>query len=1133
MSLTSTTAHDEREQTMTETTAALGAPRSLLAFLREGRPTSTGTVRDQKRTRLTRWVALGMLVLIPLIAVLGVFGGSAWAKDDDDNTMSLSFYKVASSTTAFFSTIQEPGNTTPFGDKWQDIIKSPADAGSLLGYADPDFSSVSGWLASKLSGSSDAIGYDTLLISNGDDTKHSGSNFQGMINYAYYGAALNGMGLDGTSTGLSVGFMNWISGGVVMLLFILGGSVDFLFNSIISVLGLLNPFKLFYVGVQAIDPSLADGMTGGDSDVGPLSGLASFIGGWYKILTELSWTVMVPLFVAILIVSLVLFKKMDRGGAIKKIVVRILFIGIGLPLLGSMYTGVLDSMQDASSSGNTGSARVVMSTYVDFQGWAMNSRLAVPSGATIEWDPSTDQPSGKAQAQVRNTTLAINNWTHGTDLSQIVSGDKGADDFAQQVMDGRATDRASSSKTFSTAYDMLDRFMKNKQVSAADFETIAKGDTTQSPYFQSNGDEVKKWFDDLNQKADDLNKYDPTQNPVVAVKSGTGLKVSGTGDDVHKFSSNVSSCSASGTQVATGGTGSNAGTPRSCNLSPLAMYNYLNTDFDSTSMKMYSSSDVASEATRSIHNSVDQVGTGTMSVLYWIDAVVLLGSFVLVGVGYAMALLFGSIKRSIQIVTSVPFATIGALAAIGKVLVYSAALILELIVTVFVYKLVQELLTSLPQLLEMPFAAFLNNGSSGALANYVTWLVSGWGFTMTVTLVSIIGIIMMTILALRVRKSVVKAMEEAVTKIVEKFLSTGVGMPAGGKLGPALAGGLAQGAGAAAANRMVTGGKGPSATSAPKPGSPGSVSTAGGIADTGPGPDGSGDGRAEITAETGPAPGNGDAGSPIRALPGGDGGDAASKEVALGRSIEQNGLTKPGETKAPQVQGDVTDAATKSLEQSAEGYKAADRKQLEAGKDAAAATGHAAIATGRGVAGDYKGAAESGGKAVKAGGEAVAKGQEAKQAEKDTGRSSLDQPKQKGAQTGATARRVSQAGDTVSKVAGTTGGSSSKSARGSSTAPKAPAAARPSKPVSSAPRAPQSKPSSSQPAPTAAPKSVAPRPQSASRPAPAAPTPSRGSGQGKAAATSRPAQGTRTPQQPARAPRPIATQPRAPKSSDK
>lgn len=1025
---------------MTETTTGQGAPRSVLAFLRDGRAGEQRAARGRQPWTAKRVIATLLMIVLPLIAVAGVFGGSA-AFADTDKGQQYSFYKVASSTTAFFSTAQEPDSKDAgFSEQWLATLADPGSAGSLLGYADANLSDVSGWLASKLSGSSDAIGYDTLRISSDDDSgKYSGSNYQGMVDYAYYGAALKGMGLDSTSTGMQLGFVKVIGGGIMMLLFVLGGAVDFVFNAVIGVLAMLNPFKLFYAGVSAINPALADGMVGnGSTDVGPLSGLVSWIGGWYQALTSLSWSVMVPLFITVLLFSLLMFKKMNRGGALKKILIRVFFIGIGLPLLGTMYTGMLNGMQDASSTGSSGSARVVQSTYVDFENWAINSRLAVPSsGATIQWDTKTATPSGAAQANVRNTALAINNASHdGNDLTAIVtSGDYDAS-WANQVMQGRASEASSASDTFGTTVDMLVRYMGGNQVSSASFETVSKGNLTQSAFYTAdagaNQKTVKGWFDDLTDpKA--LKDQDPSGNPVIAVTARSGLQASG--DRVRSFSSNVSNCAASGTKVST-----DKGETRSCNLSPLAMYNYLNTDFDSTSMRMYSSSMVASEATRSVHNSVTQVGTGAMSGLYWLNSAVLLGSFILIGIGYAFSLMFSSIRRSFQIVTAVPFATLGALAAIAKVVVYSIALILEVLVTIFVYKLVQEMLTSLPQIIEMPFAVALNNGKAAA-AGFVAFLTAGWGFSLVVTLLSIIGVVCFTVLAMRIRKAFVKTIEEAVTKLVEKFMDTGVGMPGGGKLGPALAGGLASGAGAAAANRMMTGGNGKRpAINAPANTSgngPEGIATAGGVVPTGPGPSTGPDGHLAIEGKTAGADGNGDQGGPMGALPaGGEGGKAAADEVALGRSVEVNGLSKPGEIEAPKVGGDdVLSGASNSLDKTAEGYKDADKKKLEIGKEGAQALGHGAIALGRGVSGDAKGAIESGGRAVQHSGAAVAADQEGKQKAADAGRSSLDKPTQQHSQNAKKARQVSNVGGAVAGAAGATGGK--KASAGGATPGKA------------------------------------------------------------------------------------------------
>lgn len=1045
---------------MTETTIARGAPRSLLTFLRKGRAggaASTGQPPSGRKARfwnVKRAIAVAMMLLIPLV---GIFGATAANAKEDEGVMKFAFYKIASSTTAFFSTVQDPDSKiNGFSDSWKSVLEDPGSAGSMLGYADPSFSSVSGWLASGLSGSSDAIGYDTLLIQREDDSgsTHASATYRGMVDYAYFGAALKGMGLDGTSTGLSLGFMNVFSGGVVMLLYILSGAVDFLFTSAISVLDFLNPFKLFYLGVAAINADFARGMVGGSTgDLGALSGLASWIGGWYRTLNAMSWAVLVPVFIGVLLFSLFMFKKMDRGGAVKKLMIRIAFIGLGLPLLGSMYTGMLSSMGDTSSSGNAGSTRAVMSTYVDFESWAMKSRLAIPDGAVVAWDAYAGQPTDQAQAKVRNTALAINNQSLGLRLTPIVSAGDYDASWSNKILQGMDNEDSSSLSTYSKTVDMLARFMNNSQVSAASFETAAKGSLTQSSYYKDNGETVKNWFESLDNDAQGLSDLDegpesekisPWHNPLIAVQKGSGLQGS-YGAGGRQFTTGANSCySYNALQIV----GNGSGSPRACNLAPLAMYNYLNTDFGSKSMTMYSSQNAQSEATRSIHNSVNQVGTGTMSFLYWFNTVVLLGSFVLIGLGYGFSLIFSSIRRSFQIMTAVPFATLGALAAIAKVVVYSVALILEVVVTIFTYTIVQEFLISLPQIIEMPFAKVLNNGSTGALAGFVMFLTSGWAFGMVVTVLSIVGVVIFTIMAMRVRKMLVKAVEEAVTKLVEKFMDTQTGMPSGGKMAPALAGGLASGAGAAASNRMMNGGmgKGPARTPAPgtgngnEKGGPAGIQTAGGTTNMGPGPDGGAGGQLQIEGggqldinESGAA-GNGDPGSPAGEPAHGAAGGSASDEVALGRDVEVNGLSKPdsGNVRAPQVEDDVMSGASESVDQSVEGYKEADSKRLAAGTEGAKAVGHAGLAVGKGVAGDAAGAAESGGKAVESGGKAAAAGEEAKQKEADAGRSSLDKPDQRHAQKAMKAQQVSQAGGSVAKTAGlasATSGAGGKAAK--------------------------------------------------------------------------------------------------------
>ncbi len=1022
-------------------------PKGLLAHLREG--------RGAAQTGWRRWTALLLLVLIPLTIVGGIFGASsARADGPDENKFDL--YAVAVSTTSFFNRLMSPDDamklTGDVATNWTPITSNPANAGSLLGWSDPDFEFSFDYAAAALSGTSDAQTYASL------STSTIGPDYSGMFDYAIFGAALNGLGLDSMSSGLGLKFFEAIGGGVVLALFAISSFVDFLFAGFVQLLALLNPFKLLFDGIE--NSVFADGMVAGDANrtgSGPISdliggvltfafsGLAQFISGIYKAVSGIAWGVMVPVFLATFLFGLLSFKKMNRGGAIKKLLVRIAFIGLGVPLLGMMYTGTINSMAEATKAGNMGAAQIVASTYVDFENWAMNERLAVPEGASIQWRYKNSAPGADSMMKVRDTAFAINAASVPglSGMEKLIGGDSAVGWSAAAVERQDVTDP----HVFEAITGMLVRHMSGAQVQSGDF---ASGVTTSITALGSSDDDAfnktkTQWFESLRNK--DIGKPNPApaNNPVLAVADGSGLTVNVVGGaDGADSSGNLRTYTSSGvkancgTQVATPG-----GAPLSCNLSPLAMYNYLNTSFGADSFTTYSSQKVMSGATKESHNAVNIVGTGVMSVLYWLNAVVLLLSFVVITLGYGVALVIGNIRRGIQAISAIPFAAMGALAAIAKVMVYTFAMILEVVLTLFLLKLVQELLLAVPTIVEAPFSLLLNGDSEAAAGAGVAALATAGGaISMGVTLVTIVFVIAFTVMAMRVRKSLLKAIEEAITKLVEKLTDSSIGGAPGGKMAPAIAGGLAAGAGAAAANRMMSGGsKAPGALAAGAPGSgPDGTGTAGGATGGTDGGDSSttvggeietGNGTLAVEGGDSPAPGNGDPGSPLELTSGPGGVDSAAAETAEGKRVEAEGLTPDGgapaaggtngdavPTKDVQTGESAIDGVSESMDQSAEGYKAADKQRLAAGTEGAQAAGHGALAVGRAYTGDAAGAAESAGRAVEHGGNTVAAGERAKQAEQDAGRSSLDKPSTKHADRAQKAQQVSQVGGTVANAAG-------------------------------------------------------------------------------------------------------------------
>lgn len=950
------------------------------------------SLRDTEGARRTRHPRLIKriiaTVLMFLLAGAAALALSTPAKAAED-TANYSFYKLSSSLAAFFSNAQSPDeNAQPVnGEVWKSVLEQPGSAGSMLGYVDPDFSFSMEFLNSQISGSSSAVGYNTLIQS-AQSGGTSSTQTPGMLDYAHFGAALNAMGLDSMSTGLSLNMFLPIGGGLMMLLYIFTGVVDMLFTGIISTLKALNPFTLFYAGVKAVSPEFADGMTGGQAPPGFLGGLSSWIAQWYRVLNDLSWAVLVPLFIGVLLLGLLLSKNMNRGSAIRRLIIRLVFIGVGLPLIGSMYTGVLNSMGDATKGGSAGSTQVVLSTYVDFQNWALKNRLSVPEKAVIEWDASGHKPTATALANVRNTALEINKSTNpawsSINSTLNVAADKSWTDAAIQDTTG---DAAGGLRGYMSTIDLLARYMGGTKVDAASFETAIKGDISTSAPYTTGTDgkkQVSDWFTEFSDPQKSLPAIDdPDQvanNPVIRVGSDQGLQASPAGSTygVKKYTS--PSKLRCGAWVSRSN-----GEPLNCNMSSLSLYNYLNTSFGSDSMTMYSSNKSTSGATREMHSSVTQVGTGMMSGLYWLNAIVLLGSFVLIGLGYAFSMLFANIKRSFQLVTAIPFATIGALPAIAKVVIYTLAMVLEVIVTLFIYRFMQVFLISIPQIVEMPFSAVLNTTakSNSTVVNMVT----GGTLPMVMTVLSIIGLLIFTVLALRTRKTLVTSINEVVTKLVDKFMDTNVAPPGGkGGMMPALAGGMASGAGMAAANKIMSGAPAGGGKKSGGPGAgPGGI-TAGGVPSAGgPGGPHSGGPAGELTVgggagmdvsgaigdacpdgsgggPDGTPDGNGTPGNPLAIGPGpsagGTGGiaGAASSDRSTAKAVAaQGGLSEPGQ----QGGGGITDSMAGPAGQSPAQQGTREPKEGGAGSGAKAVL-KGAEAAGRGMAGDAPGAAAAG-----------------------------------------------------------------------------------------------------------------------------------------------------------------------------
>ena len=963
-----------------------------------------------------------------LIAVFGLtmIGGSAYA--DKDKAEKYDFYTLSSNVTAYFSDATKPGEGDGLSadEGWTTIAQNASEGGNLLGYGDDDVSSFSGWLVSKATGSSNTVGYDSLKVRD-NDSSSANSAYSGVLAYAQYGSLLNALGLDSTSTGLGLHFQNMAFGSIMALLYLLAGGIDTIFSAVIWLLETLNPFKLFFSAISASSTAMANGMTGGQGVPVWMQSLDTWFSGWYQALVNLSWTVLVPLFLFVFIISSLMWKKGNALGGLKKLVIRVLFLGVGLPLIGSMYTASLGVMKDATAGAGMGATRVVISTFVDFENWAKKDRLAVPwakkdrlavpDNATLQWDSSKQAPTGASVNKLRQTTVAINKLANSGAFSSVSDIDvSGLGSISTEAAKADTTSSGGLKDfTYVAAMEMLLRYTTAQSYQASDFDTAIKGRISQQA--SSGQEQVKScattWF---NVQADGSTKADgkgcsatkASDNPVLKVREGSGLQASG---ESGTITFTTSGDKYAGDWVMLGENFNGA------NLSALSMYNYLNTTFDKNSATTYSSSNAVSSATREYHNSVNLVGSAGVSWLYWVNGAVTLLCFIVLGLGYAFGMFTGAIKNSMHIITAVPFATLGSMAGIAKVVIYTFTMITEIIATMFIYRLVQEIILSIPSIFEGGLEHMFNS-----MGGFGVYLKNSGNVTLFTSLVSTVLLILLTWKMMHFRGAFVKGLNEAVTKIVDKFLDTNVAPPAGGgKLMPALAGGVGAGVGSAAANRLMSGRGGLGSGSGRGGASSGLMAGSGGIQDGNGGVSGMGGGMLSINGTDGPGPdeigpgasggdpngptGSGSGGGGLL-LSDGSGGVNVDNSVSndnssalmtsesdrqLASEVDaRGGLSEPAQLEAgPQadaaasskVANNADDAMSEtagSIQSTMDAHNKADKARVDQATSGVKAVWHGGKAAAKAYSGDVTGAAQDGQKALGDVQSAQTKGQEAK-----------------------------------------------------------------------------------------------------------------------------------------------------------
>lgn len=852
-------------------------------------------------------------------------------------------------------------------DAWAPLLEKGATAGAFVAAPDRSLGGSSGWIF----GAGDANNDATLRISSFDRSETSGVSDAGVLKrdqadrgveeYLLYGATLNGLGFDTAASKDDTSVIRrGVLGGGLMLAYIGAGSVDAAFSAVINVLDKTNPFSLL---ADAIAPhtnaEFTSGMKGdapAEQSSGAFDDLRAFLAMIIDMVMAWSWYVTLPILIAFTLVAAAFSQRGGNGSRFKSLVIKISFVVVGLPLLGTTYTGVLvalsDTGADAGVAASANANKVILSTLVDFEAWS-DKRLANPTGDFNElhlaWDREQGAPAAESVANGRATALAINAMSRDA-WSGYATTEQTAAQWNQAMMEAETSDADGS---FMETLGLIRRYMAGDQMSAGGFETDVKAALTKAADESGEGSVVRAWVEDFTNPGglaamtgDDVAEM---ENPLLQV-AGNGL--SGhplPGGRYLSFETGTANACTASDVVADGWDGS--GSPlRDCNMSPLSMYNYLNTSFTSDTAKLYNPSASSSSWAREQHMSANLHGGGAMSLVYWFSAMTLLVSFTLIGLFYCLALLVGVLRHMVSVLSSTPFALLGFQAGIAKVVVTVIVALVEIVGTLLLYRLMTMLMMAMPALLEAPLAERATGMDSDAVAGAAGFAVaasvavfdSPATAMLLIALLSSAGVIIFTVAAIRARGALIGGLQEAASKAINKFMETEVttpgapgGPPGAMRQGVSRAVGMV-GAGAAAnAIRSWTGGGDVADVAG---GADGADVAGGGDGGEGnPGAPGAGDGSMKVTDGGGLTDA---AGNPVV---GGGGTQLTAIDMmpvdASGHVVGDDGSAIIGEEGSPLAAGDVAgfDGQGRLIDNSGEVMRDANGNELMSGPASAAA----------------------------------------------------------------------------------------------------------------------------------------------------------------------------------------------------
>lgn len=698
---------------------------------------------------------------------------------DDSGLGSLDFslYSRAAVVAQAFNEQIAPGGP---GSGWLDYQEqfkyklTYANAGGLLGFPEVDEEGVFGWLASHTSDSSVEFSHEQL----------KGIN-EGLSDYSLYGATLNEYGLiEVREDGFALSRL--AMGTLFQGLYFLANFVPTLLRWTLWLLTKLNPFAILGFGLER----------GAGSDLPFIGPAVNILNGLYKDIQSFSLAAVVPIMIGSTLFSVIALNRTKASTAFIKIFVRLFFIVGALPLIGSTFTSALNGISASMGGSSLFADYLITSSLVDVKNWAFYSRMQYPrtTDERVNLNMLRVGETSGTKIPSRRQVLTINALQTGILQFYNVykeAGVGGSDDISNDfggAYNVKNTDDVNLTGAFGSTFNevngLIDRYKSNEQYTSGQYEGDVKtylgeeikrakkdgGDTG-----QEDTDRVTEWF---SLDAGTLGKVSEIDDDWASLFHHGGHQ----GKAAEKLGP-YSIYNASGVFKAgsprgdkgiygagrwitfNGGITARRQPPANVNegkggLSPLAMYNFLNSEFSTTGLRVYSPTRSASVFSNKNHSSVTRAGKGFISIVTGFETIIVMTALTVLSFIYSWALLKLMLAAIPKIIASIVGVGFGSFTAVTKILLLATTLIVEILGTILLYLVSEQLLVGFMTSSNDILTFFTQN--FGKLGREIGVAFSSIAMIILALLVIFIGV--------KNRGAFAKALEEMTATAIEKIM---------------------------------------------------------------------------------------------------------------------------------------------------------------------------------------------------------------------------------------------------------------------------------------------------------------------------------------------------------------------------